>query len=448
MKKSSKSEETKRLKKELERWSRKYNEIYYSKIWQSFLFIRQLIGEIKRIFSLVFSPSLRLADLPMILEKAKIDPKKLVVINLPLMNWKRKKQRPQQICEQFAKDKNFVFYINNHFIVENKKGLTKNQVAGKVEIRKLDKRIYQVSLVAFQDLIIVQEQVKNSWDKKYISWSIKALLKAIGSKKIIFKVDNPFWQTFVEDPKDFLIYDCMDDYSAFWRMDSIVKLEPLLVKKADVVLASSGTLYKKMRRLNKNSFLIENAADFSHFSQKIKDIPGDIKSIKKPIIGYYGAISDWFDEKLVDYLARQRPDWQFILIGNVSNPIKIESMKLIKNIHFLGEKSYKSLPAYLNLFDVCLIPFLKNSLTKAVSPIKFFEYLSAGKPVVVVDLPEMRKYQPYTYIAENKKDFLRKIEIALKENKTELKKKRQQFTRQNTWKIRYNKIRQIIQKMK
>jgi len=430
----------KKLEQELEFFQQKYNEIYYSKTWQTFLVTRKIIKKIKRKLKLIFSPPLRPDDIPLILKKTKLEPGKKVLVNLAVMGWQRKKQRPQHLCEQFAKNGHLVFYVNNHFIVKHEAGLNKAQVAKKMEVKKLTERIYQVSLVAFQDLVINQDQVENLWDKRYIKWSLEALQEAIGIKKKIIKIDNPFWHVFVKNSNNFLIYDCMDNYSAFWQMQTVSKFEPLIAKRADLVLASSDFLYQKMKKINKNSFLVENGVDFPFFSKKPKKIPGEIEKIKYPIIGYYGAISSWFDDKLLMYLARKRPQWQFVLIGNVSSPLKLKSLLGMANIYFLGEKHYRDLPAYLNSFDVCLIPFLKNKLTCAVSPIKLFEYLAAAKPVVSVDLPEVRKCGKLVYLAKNKKDFLEKVETALKEKNFLLKKKRQQFACHNTWTTRYNQI--------
>jgi len=443
------NKEKEELKHQLVYYRKRYNDIYYSKTWQIFLLVKNCLIKVKKIIKGIISPSLRLKDIPEILSKEIKAANKLVLINLPLINWYRKRQRPQHLCQQFAKDNNLVFYINNHFIVELQSGLNKNQIAKKIKIRKLKERIYEVDLVSFTNLDINKDAISNLWDQQYLSWSFNALLKAIGNKKTIIKVDNPFWYILVKNLKNnCLLYDCMDELSGFWNTGSILQLEPLLAKKAKIILASSRTLLKKLKKYNKACFLVPNATEYNHFAKQTNKIPHDMQ-FKHPLIGYYGAIGGWFDDQLLFYLANKKPAWNFVIIGNISDPEKLQSIIRtgLDNIHILNQKTYQDLPLYLYCFDVCLIPFLINQLTKAVNPIKLFEYLSAGKPIVSTNLPEIKQYkQPYVYLAKTKKEFLEKIELALKETNKDFSHKRQELAKQNTWDIRYQQINNIISK--
>jgi O-antigen biosynthesis protein len=130
-------------------------------------------------------------------------------------------------------------------------------------------------------------------------------------------------------------------------------------------------------KINQNTIQVKNGTEFEHFNQAVKN--GKLSYLAdKPIIGYYGAISDWFDIDMVEYCATQLPEYNFVMIGSTFG-CDISRVETIPNIHFLGEIPYKELPGYYAYFDVCLIPFQIIPLTLATNPVKFYEYLSAGK---------------------------------------------------------------------
>src|SRR5205823_2010616 len=132
----------------------------------------------------------------------------------------------------------------------------------------------------------------------------------------------------------------------------------------------------------------------------------------RPIIGYYGAIADWFDAALVGVLARARPNWQFILIGSTFG-CDLRPLNGQANLHLLGEKPYPALPAFLHAFDIAIIPFKKLPLTEATNPVKLFEYLSAGKRVVATDLAELRQYRDYVALATGPSEWLDALSDAM-----------------------------------
>jgi glycosyltransferase involved in cell wall biosynthesis len=160
----------------------------------------------------------------------------------------------------------------------------------------------------------------------------------------------------------------------------------------------------------------------------------------KPIIGYFGAISDWFDVDLIAYCARIRPKYNFVLIGSTfgADTNKIE---YLENVFLLGERAYQSLPGYLAYFDVCLIPFKLIPLTMATNPVKFYEYLSSGKPVVSVRLPELIEYADCCYLADNAEEFVAQIDEAYQsKDDLELKNMRLELARNNSWDSRVDTI--------
>src|SRR5207249_3841258 len=132
--------------------------------------------------------------------------------------------------------------------------------------------------------------------------------------------------------------------------------------------------------------IVHNGCEPGHFAERPQRVYVDRQ--RRPIIGYYGAIAEWFDTDLVLQLAGEIPSALILLVGADTAGVG-EATRQIPNIVMTGEVPYNDLPFYLHAFDVCILPFKINELTLATNPVKAYEYLSAGKPVVSVDLPEL-----------------------------------------------------------
>jgi glycosyltransferase involved in cell wall biosynthesis len=216
-----------------------------------------------------------------------------------------------------------------------------------------------------------------------------------------------------------LIYYCVDEWSKFSFMDSesMRAMEIRLIKKADTVFVTADHLYRDKVQFNKNTYLVEHGVDHEHFSRACAEelpVPADIRSIRKPVLGFFGLIHEWIDLDLIEYVARSRPEWSIVMIGKSS--IDVSRFALHQNVHFLGQKPYESLPGYCRAFDVGLIPFVLNDLTINVNPIKLREYLSAGLPVVSTALPEVEKYRDIVQMATTPDEFIAGVEAALVQN--------------------------------
>jgi glycosyltransferase involved in cell wall biosynthesis len=165
---------------------------------------------------------------------------------------------------------------------------------------------------------------------------------------------------------------------------------------------------------NPNTILVPHGVDYDHFSRAVKEdlpAPPDIASIPRPRLGFFGLIRDWVDLDLLAEVARRRRDWQIVLLGD--STVDLTPYRSIPNMHFLGRKPYADLPAYCRQFDVGLIPFKINELTRAVNPIKLREYLAAGLPVVSTPLPEVELYGPSVNVAKGPEAFARGVSDGL-----------------------------------
>jgi UDP-galactopyranose mutase len=188
-----------------------------------------------------------------------------------------------------------------------------------------------------------------------------------------------------------VVYDCMDELSMFKNPPARLQdFEEILLKKADIVFTGGQSLYEFKKNKHQNIYPFPSSIDKKHFEQArtTTEEPEDQKRIPGPKLGFYGVIDERFDLGLIEQMALQKPDWNFVLLGPV---VKINHAHLprLHNIHYLGGKSYNELPHYVSGWNVALIPFLLNDATRFISPTKTPEYLAAGVPVVSTPITDV-----------------------------------------------------------
>lgn len=224
-----------------------------------------------------------------------------------------------------------------------------------------------------------------------------------------------------------VIYDFVDDIDVFHgdegqiSKEQIVRDHEKLVRDSTLLLVTAEDLLRQVEGRRPDAVLCPNGVDLSHFastgSHAPDQPPADLAPILaagKPIIGYHGALARWFDFELVKAAARCRPDLSFVLIGpDYDRTLPPSGVLELNNVHWLGKKDYADLPGYVRRFDVAMIPFQLNSITHATSPLKLFEYMAAGKPVVITPMRESMRY-PGVLVAQDAQDFSSKLDQALK----------------------------------
>ena len=220
-------------------------------------------------------------------------------------------------------------------------------------------------------------------------------------------------------PNDLTIYDCMDELSGFLGAPpELVARERELFRIADVVFTGGLSLYEAKRREHANVHAFPSSIEREHFAQAMSgklSEPADQAIISGPRAGFYGVVDERFDTELLREVAGLRPEVHFVILGPV---VKIDAALLPRgeNIHYLGSKSYKELPAYLAGWSVALMPFALNAATRYISPTKTPEYLAAGKPVVSTAIRDVeRSYGDagLVAIAHSAEEFAAAIDSAL-----------------------------------
>ncbi len=247
-----------------------------------------------------------------------------------------------------------------------------------------------------------------------------------------------------------VVYDCMDELSAFkGAPPALREREAELFRRADLVFTGGQSLYEAKRGQHPHVYAFPSSIDVSHFAQarKITSDPADQAGIPHPRLGFFGVIDERFDIELLAGLAEARPHWQFVMIGPV---VKIDPADLPRgeNIHYLGGKSYKELPAYLAGWDVALLLFARNDSTRYISPTKTPEYLAAGKPVVSTSIRDVvRPYgqQGMVHIADAIPEFVAAIEAAMNEDEGERLPRVDAYLSQNSWDRTWNRMSELIE---
>jgi glycosyltransferase involved in cell wall biosynthesis len=212
------------------------------------------------------------------------------------------------------------------------------------------------------------------------------------------------------------VYYCIDDYSALPNVNeaAVRAMDEETTRKADLVFVASATLLEAKRELNSETRVSPHGVDLDHFA-RARDgraqLPDDLRDQEGPVIGFFGLIEQWIDLDLVNYLAEQRPDWTFVLIGRIAVPDGMVPRR--PNIRYLGVRSYDQLPDYGSRFDAAIIPYRLTRQVINSNPIKLREYLAMGKPIVSVSTPEIDKYADVVRIARTYDEYLAHLDAVV-----------------------------------
>jgi hypothetical protein len=299
---------------------------------------------------------------------------------------------------------------------------------------------------------------------KKIDKSARGLFKKDSSRKTIlwvYHVEIKGLENYLKNIKhDFLIYDCVDNYEGFPKYDTpekkkwISNQEKLLASRANIVFSTTPGLAEKLKKYNPKTFFTPNVGDFERFyniREKRLKIPEDIKNLKKPIIAFTGAVDEYkFNRELMRKIVLDYPSYSFVIIDPVGLKDREASKKELgfeglDNINFLGTKDYTELPKYLSRFDVMIIPYQLNEYTVGgCFPVKFLDYLAAGLPTVVTDLPTYTPFEDVCYISKNPNEFSHNIRKALEEDSPFKINQRKEVAKVHTWDSKVSNMLKLI----
>jgi glycosyltransferase involved in cell wall biosynthesis len=328
------------------------------------------------------------------------------VICLSHLRWDFVYQRPQHLLNRCARERRVFFFEEPIYIKDQIAQFDLSTRSDNLFVIQplLPKGITEAEAARAQQ-VVINELIAQKQIKDYLLWYY-----------------TPMALAFTHHLKPLAtVYDCMDELSAFrGASPAMAEREAELLKRADVVFTGGQSLYEAKRHQHHNIHPFPSSIDAAHFAQAriIEDEPADQAALPHPRLGFFGVIDERMDMELLDQLARLRPDWHLIMIGPV---VKVDPADLPRrpNLHYLGSKDYKDLPAYIAGWDVALMPFALNESTRFISPTKTPEYLAAGKPVVstpVRDVARVYGEMGLVRIAERPEDFVAAVEAALRED--------------------------------
>lgn len=360
------------------------------------------------------------------------------IIQFAIIDYDFRFQRPQHMARRMAQNGHRVFYVNTAFAPGDS-----------YSIEQTEENVYQIFL-PFQENISIHctdlssrvEKLKSCLDKLVYDWVIKDAVIIADYPNWIHAVD------YMNQKYGFrIITDYMDDYTGFLNpaeqivRDNCVKL----LKQSDMIVSSSDFLYEIAKKYSDSVVISRNGTEFAYF-HKIAN--SNRPANARPVIGYYGAIAEWFNVRVVCRCAERFPDCDVVLVGNVS--AHRQKLEKYSNIRLIGEVPYSELLPWLDLFDVCLIPFdTSTDLIKATNPVKFYEYLSAGKKIVATEIPELMPYKDQFVYLENDPDkFCDKVALCLN-NQDSLADRESmfEFARENDWDCRAEDFEAAIMKV-
>lgn len=324
------------------------------------------------------------------------------VLIFPIIDWEYRYQRPQHLATNLAKLGYRIFYFSTTPLLDVGKDLYRIT-------RHPCENVYVCRLrgtgADIEDLL--RDKMGSHTVDAYAD-SLSHFLKDLGIKSPVVVLHHPYWFPLVRRIQGGRIgYDCMDFHRGFLGQAEMDESERVLVRTADFVVASSSYLQQKIGAMRNKVSLIRNGCEYDAFSTIVPRPRAHI-----PVAGYVGAVEEWFDIELVVGIARKLPGWRFVIIGSTLG-CNIDSARCMRNIEFVGEVPYERVPAQLARFDVCIIPFKITELIKATNPVKVYEYLAAGRPVVATPIPELIVLGDKVAIASTIDEFAAKLQKGL-----------------------------------
>lgn len=219
--------------------------------------------------------------------------------------------------------------------------------------------------------------------------------------------------------ESFVVYECVDEFAAAKGLvhgPTIAAMERELLSKADLTIVTAPALFESKKDLTRRIELAPNGVDVEHFakaSQPETIPPAAVADLLKPVVGFLGGVQYWIDFDLINHAARAHPEWSFAFVGSVEPLARVDKVRGLPNVHFLGRQPYAQVPAFVAGFDVCINPYVLDGVADACDPLKLYDYLASGKPVVSVDMPAARRFAELMPLTHTPDEFTHALETVL-----------------------------------
>lgn len=245
----------------------------------------------------------------------------------------------------------------------------------------------------------------------------------------------------------FVVYYCIDDYSAHPGVDAVTTqfADLRLTRLANRVFVAPPALVEEKRLLNPSTTYSPHGVDTALFASAQSDelrVADAARALRRPIVGYFGSVAPWLDFQLLEYLAKQRPAYTYLIVGHVS--ADVAALRALPNVHFVGPQPYSDLPKWAKAFDAAVIPYSLNQQVQNCNPLKLREYLATGKPVVTVRAPEVDRFERVLRIADTHEQFLEHLDSVILHPDPALVSRQIDAVRDQTWDRRVDEVLEVL----
>lgn len=277
----------------------------------------------------------------------------------------------------------------------------------------------------------------NRW---FGAWAVRRAMRDAGIRRAVlwFVVPHPAFMLDTLE-RELTVYYCIDDYAAHPGVDvaQIAACDERLTRDADLLFVAPPALLAAKRAVNASARFSPHGVDVTLFARAQDEatrVPAVAAALTRPVIGYFGLIAAWTDIELIAWLAEQRPQWNFLLVGHAKTDVEL--LARLPNVTMVGAQPYESLPGWAKAFDVAIIPYRLNQQVRNSNPLKLREYLATGKPVVSVPTPEIDRFADVVRVAEDREEYLAAIEAALAGDPPGLRERRVASVQAMSWDVR------------
>ena len=284
----------------------------------------------------------------------------------------------------------------------------------------------------------------DAFNRIFGQWAVRRALRSTGITRCIswFVVPHPGFMA-KRLGEELCVFYCIDDYAAHpgVDMDLIAQRDEDLSRIADVLFVAPPALMDAKRTLNPATFFSPHGVDVELFAQAqdpATELPAQARDLAKPVVGYIGSVHEWIDLELIAWLAVQRPQWSFLLVGHAATDVS--ALRALPNVHLVGTQPYATLPAWAKSFDAAIIPYRLNRQVANANPLKLREYLATGKPIVSVRNPEIEKFSGLISIADDHASFLAALDDTLANDTADATARRMAAVAGQTWDARVASI--------
>ena len=379
------------------------------------------------------------------------------IVCLSTQDWNDLWTRKQRFMKMFAEAGNRVLYVETpvHLlgldILPNDPSRFYRFLAGP---RQISEGLFIGTLPVLLPMFQMSHLI-NRTNHVWIRRLLRRWVEKLGFKNPLFWIYTPFSAPVLDGLEYDSVYECVDEFRAARGLISskvIGEMEDSLLRRVRMTIVTQENLVAHRASLCPNTFCVPNAADVKSFRDAAfgrLELPEDVARIPGPRVGFVGYIQYWIDLKLISFLAQQRPDWSFVLIGPTSPMARLDGIKRFSNVHLLGRKPENTIPAYLQSFDICINPYVTGSLANHCSPLKLYEYLAAGKPVVSTDMPEARKFAADVDVAKTYEEFLQLCSYGIARSPEPLStvEQRLRIARPHSWESRFLELNALLTKV-